>query len=864
MRICLVNPPQVYRKSIGTPYVFEPLGLGYIASILEKDHDVFVIDAALEGMKCPKEKGEYVYLGLSPEDIKKKISKRVPDVVGISVPYTLNSESAMMVASAVKEIDKEIITVMGGAHTTARPQESLKEGNVDYVVIGEGEETVNELVKYLLGKGVSAPEDIKGIGFRRGRDFVVTGARPPVRDLDALPFPAWHLFDMDGYFRAASSGRLARKLNTYSPRSASIVTTRGCPYDCNFCSIHLTMGFGFRMRSPDNVVREIEWLVKEYGVRHINFEDDNLTLKKSHACGIFDLIIQRKLDISWSAPNGIRADKLDEELVIKMKSSGAKRVFLAPESGSQRVVNDIIGKRLDLKSIEKALRLLKRHGIAVDGSFVIGLIGETKAEILKTILYALKLKLLGLDKAGIHIATPYYGTGLYKEAIEKGLLKKDLKESDFSTSCSLIETKEWSHGDIMRYRDAANWLINYGPKDKIAYILIHFFPFTWGFLRAAKRVLRFMAAAAGRIFAKAVFWSTLLSKAIAGRFMQLTGRLPGVEYLVYEVTDFCNSRCKHCRIWTQKPSPDILTPAELEKILSDDFFRNLKSVLLTGGEPVLHKEIKEIIETIHRVRPSVKMTLSTNGVRPEMILDVMRFTVSKEIPMSVGISLDAVGPRHDELRGVDGNYKSVDYLIDALKQMKDAHSHLLKSIVIGHTLSNITYDTLREVYEYSKSKDVAFLTQLYEEFDFYNNISTGKEERLLHYGRLKNENLIKALEYLPPSFHNEVLMRALTNRLRYRCASMRTFCVLRADGSISPCLKYGNIRIKGVREKGFAEAWRSNGAREARKTVARCRGCSNSWAVDWSFLNYCVSFLKTSAMLAFKRSLIKGKPKRKK
>lgn len=136
---------------------------------------------------------------------------------------------------------------------------------------------------------------------------------------------------------------------TFSEGWASLFTSRGCPYNCNFCTINLTMGRQFRPRSPENVFAEIKQLYEKYGIRHINFEDDNLTMNKERAEKIFDLLIKNKINITWSTPNGIRVENIDENLAQKMKQSGCRRVFVAPESGVQRVVSQIIGKSLDLK-----------------------------------------------------------------------------------------------------------------------------------------------------------------------------------------------------------------------------------------------------------------------------------------------------------------------------------------------------------------------------------------------------------------------------------------------------------------------------------------------------------------------------------
>jgi len=227
------------------------------------------------------------------------------------------------------------------------------------------------------------------------------------------------------------------------------------------------MGKRFRTRSPENVIEEIKKLKQDYEIKHINFEDDNLTLDVKRFEKLLDLIIENNLEITWSAPNGIRPEHIDEDLVKKMKNSGCRRVFVAPESGEQKIVDGIVKKNLELGKIEKAITLFKKHGIIVDGSFVIGMIGETKKDIWKTIKYALRLRRLGLNKVGVHIATPYYGTQLYEQAKEKGYLREDLDSSLMTTTEPLIDTPEWSKEEIHQIQILAIWLFNYNLRRKI-------------------------------------------------------------------------------------------------------------------------------------------------------------------------------------------------------------------------------------------------------------------------------------------------------------------------------------------------------------------------------------------------------------
>jgi radical SAM superfamily enzyme YgiQ (UPF0313 family) len=240
---------------------------------------------------------------------------------------------------------------------------------------------------------------------------------------------------------------------------ATVVTSRGCPFHCVFCSIHTIMGRKWRGRSPENVVDELEQLVNVYHIKQLDFSDENMTLDRKRMEGICDLIVERGLDLDWFTPNGVRADTLDEKLLTKMKRSGCEKIRIAPESGVQRVVNQVIGKNLDLKAVERAVVLCKKVGIRVGCFFVIGLIGETKEEIRETINFAYKLRRLGAESFVFSIATPVYGTDLYEQAKRGGFLKEDFSDDDFAAAEPLIETPEFS-GDELRELCALANMVN--------------------------------------------------------------------------------------------------------------------------------------------------------------------------------------------------------------------------------------------------------------------------------------------------------------------------------------------------------------------------------------------------------------------
>ena len=221
------------------------------------------------------------------------------------IPFSGWWKTAYEVASIVKSIDKDIITVLSGLHPSARPVDSLMHPNIDFVVIGEAEYTMLELVGVLEQRTTEGLKKIRGIGYIKNGETVITPPRPAIQDLDSLPFPARHLLPMEEYFAAVKEIPLSGEIR--KPWTM-MITSRGCPYNCIFCSIHIVMGRKWRGRSPENVVDEIEQVVHTYHIKQIDFLDDNMTLNKKRMENICDLIVKRGLDIEWYTPNGVRAD----------------------------------------------------------------------------------------------------------------------------------------------------------------------------------------------------------------------------------------------------------------------------------------------------------------------------------------------------------------------------------------------------------------------------------------------------------------------------------------------------------------------------------------------------------------------------
>ncbi len=441
MKIFLIVPPSTLYPG-DVHFASFPLGIGYLSAILERDgHQVDILDCVIEDQRPRKLENNTYHVGVSWDTIKDRIEKANPDILGISCSYSVDINNAMKIADITKAVGN-IPVIIGGAHSCALPRETLENENIDYVVIGEGEETLSLLLKNIEKR--QTPDHIDGLCFKKGGNLIINPKQKYIQDLDTLPFPARHLFSMDNYIRSKKIHGFQLKRTPYT----TMITSRGCPNRCVFCAIHSIWGRKWRPRNPIRVVDEIEHLVKEYGIREIHFEDDNISLNKTRMAKICDEIVNRKLDISWATPNGISVNTLDRDLIAKMKKSGCYRLFLAIESGNQYVLDHIIKKGLSLDKVKSVNSVLKEFHIEVNGCFVIGLPGETRENIQDTIDLA---KRLDLDTVGFSIATPYPGSELYD--IWKDKMSNDF--SKFRLNIAHIDTDSLTSREIEKLRNKA-------------------------------------------------------------------------------------------------------------------------------------------------------------------------------------------------------------------------------------------------------------------------------------------------------------------------------------------------------------------------------------------------------------------------
>jgi anaerobic magnesium-protoporphyrin IX monomethyl ester cyclase len=443
MKALLINPPQIFYPGSEPPAGNLPLGLLYIAAVLDKaGYKAEILDAFITDFSFRKI-GDIIVVGMPYGRIMEEIRRRKPDIVGVTNPFTCQVENAIRVADIVKEIDPNILTVVGGPHVTAVPVEFVDEAkNVDIAVIGEGEHTMLDIARFF--EGYKKISDVQGIAYRKDGTVVMNSPRPFIKDLDELPYPAYHLVEMEQYLDPEKI-----EYRSFKDRAIPMITSRGCPFNCSFCSVHLHMGKMFRAHSVNYIVDHIEHVVNKYRVKTIYFEDDNLTLDLKRFEAICDKIIEKDITFNWETPNGVRPDYLTLSLLKKMKKTGCQSVFFGIESGDQFVLDNIVDKSLKLEDVTKVAKMCKEIGLKTGAFYIIGFPGEKKENMVKTVELALRLK-REFD-VGMHLffATPSYGTRLYKECKKKGYIRENLTPRAFAEvrqprGMPLIKTEDFT------------------------------------------------------------------------------------------------------------------------------------------------------------------------------------------------------------------------------------------------------------------------------------------------------------------------------------------------------------------------------------------------------------------------------------
>lgn len=410
-----------------------PLGLLSIGAVLEKDGvPVEVVPADI--------------LEMAWADIERKIRTDKPDIVGVTITTENRFQSFRLIRLA-KKAHPAVLTILGGPHASMAAEDCLEHiPELDLVVRGEGEETMLEICRLWKADGdLRVFDGVRGLVLRKEGKVAANPPRPPITDLDALPLPAYHLVPFEKYhFHLDVPGRGLLP-------AASIMTSRGCPFACSFCATPITWGRHVRMRSPENVVREIELLQERYGIKAVFFYDDTFNASPKRADAICDLMIARNLNISFMCD--VRLDIMSRELIEKMKQAGLYYLSYGLEAGSDRVRKDIVGKQIDLADFHRLTDWCIELGIIANVFMIFSHPTETWEEAQATIKIIEQYR--GRIEISIAILHIYPGTPLEKIARETGVLPKGFTWT--KPYRKGIITLPLAQGDVPLYLDKLTW-----------------------------------------------------------------------------------------------------------------------------------------------------------------------------------------------------------------------------------------------------------------------------------------------------------------------------------------------------------------------------------------------------------------------
>ena len=391
--------------------IIPPISLGLLATQIRGRYEVKVLDALKERMNATA--------------VAELVAAEKFTVVGFQA-WTKDIHEIKATCAKVKESAPDVVTIVGGIHPTMAPERTLSFFGpvLDFAYQGEAEKGLPALLE-LLGAGdrsAASLGSIPGLVWRdNGR--TVCNENCFLTDLDSVGYPAWDLMPPASY-PEAPHGAFYRNFPI-----APIIITRGCPFSCRYCSAKAASGGKLRSRSLQNVLEELTSLHNEYGVREIQIEDDNFTMNKQFVRDFCESLLSRKLQFSWSFPNGIRLDMVDKPLLQLMKKAGCYALNFGVESGSQRIL-DMIKKGLTLEQIRRQLILAHDEGFYIGGFFIVGFPSETREEIEQTIKFACSLP---LDRIGVSYFQPFPGTPLAQELVEKGEIPADWAEQHHTT-----------------------------------------------------------------------------------------------------------------------------------------------------------------------------------------------------------------------------------------------------------------------------------------------------------------------------------------------------------------------------------------------------------------------------------------------
>jgi anaerobic magnesium-protoporphyrin IX monomethyl ester cyclase len=430
MNVLLIQPKQ--DTQIFRDLQYPPLGLAYLASVLRNaGHKVTIFDGSVHN-------NPLVHL-------KEILHRNGTHVVGISATTPL-MKSAFHISTMVKEANQEITVVLGGVHPTVCSNDVIGHPHVDYVVCGEGEHTMLELVEAIENGDDGA--GIQGLLYKNEQKVIINEPRPLVDDLDLLPFPAYDLLPIDKY----NPSHIPRR------PYVTMITSRGCPYSCVFCAAHVIFKKKYRYHSTERTIEEIKYLIRDFGIREVLFKDSDFTLVPSRVEKICESLLNEEMNIRWSC--GGRIGNLDYDMLKKMHRAGCRQIDYGVESGDPKILKTL-DKRITVEEIRETFRITKKAGITTLANMLVGSPGESKESIGSTIML---LKEIEPDFCSFNFPTPFPGSRLMGMAIENDWLPKDFDPLEIAMDAPVMNATELTDEELVRMKKKMYTAFYYRPS----------------------------------------------------------------------------------------------------------------------------------------------------------------------------------------------------------------------------------------------------------------------------------------------------------------------------------------------------------------------------------------------------------------
>jgi radical SAM superfamily enzyme YgiQ (UPF0313 family) len=434
-RVTLLRLPVIFSANSYSTPVTLPIGIAYIASYIRKHgFDVQVLDSV--GMNIDRivfsECRKYKIQG---ESIDKIISDIHPEskVLGITIMFSQEWPFVRDIIKKIKRGRPDCLVVVGGEHVTAMTEYSLRDcPQIDYAIKGEGEIPFLELCKNAF-LDHSSMENLPGVCFLKENQYVENDSCR-IKEITSIPWPAWDLMNLTPYFQPNFTMGISHG------RNMPLLATRGCPYQCTFCSSPTMWTTRYVMRDPRDVADEIEYNIKTYQASSIDFYDLTAIVQKKWIMDFTQQLLDRKIKITWSLPSGTRSEVLDEEVISRLKATGMELLVYAPESSSEDVLKKI-KKKINFNKMVSSIKLAKKYHLIVKINWVIGFPSDRRIDIYRTLWTIWKSAFWGVNDADLATFSPYPGSELFRQLKEEKVIG-EINDSYFESLLSLYDFTE--------------------------------------------------------------------------------------------------------------------------------------------------------------------------------------------------------------------------------------------------------------------------------------------------------------------------------------------------------------------------------------------------------------------------------------